>query len=80
LGAFGSVDAVVIFDEDTPIELIRSIRPDVLIKGADYSIETVVGSDVVLGYGGRVELARLIDGKSSTGIINKAKAAKDLKS
>ncbi|MCZ0963688.1 D-glycero-beta-D-manno-heptose-7-phosphate kinase [Paracoccus benzoatiresistens] len=76
LGAFGTVDAVVIFEEDTPIDLIREIRPDVLIKGADYSIETVVGSDIVLGYGGRVELARLIEGKSSTNIITRAMIGK----
>lgn len=75
LGAFGTVDATVIFEEDTPLDLIRAIRPEVLIKGADYTIETVVGSKVVLAYGGEVRLAPLESGKSSTGIIQKAMSA-----
>ncbi|WP_116083157.1 D-glycero-beta-D-manno-heptose-7-phosphate kinase [Tropicimonas sp. IMCC34011] len=73
LGAFGTVDAVVIFDEDTPVRLIRSLKPDVLVKGADYSMDAVVGSDIVLGYGGEVRLAPLVDGKSSTSIIRRAR-------
>jgi len=72
LGAFGTVDATIIFDEDTPLDLIRAIRPDVLIKGADYTVENVVGSEIVLAYGGKVRLAPLEAGKSSTGIIRKA--------
>jgi D-beta-D-heptose 7-phosphate kinase/D-beta-D-heptose 1-phosphate adenosyltransferase len=72
LGAFGMVDATVIFDDDTPMSLIELIRPDVLIKGADYTIESVVGSAFVLGYGGDVLLAPLEAGKSSTRIIQKA--------
>lgn len=72
LGAFGTVDATIIFDEDTPLDLIRAIQPDVLIKGADYTVETVVGSEIVLAYGGEVRLAPLEAGKSSTGIIRKA--------
>jgi D-beta-D-heptose 7-phosphate kinase/D-beta-D-heptose 1-phosphate adenosyltransferase len=71
LGAFGMVNATIIFDEDTPIQLIEAIRPDVLIKGADYSIDTVVGSGFVKSYGGEVILAPIEDGKSSTGIIQK---------
>jgi D-beta-D-heptose 7-phosphate kinase/D-beta-D-heptose 1-phosphate adenosyltransferase len=71
LGAFGMVDATVIFDDDTPLSLIELIRPDVLFKGADYSIETVVGSDLVLGYGGEILLAPIEAGKSSTRIIQK---------
>jgi D-beta-D-heptose 7-phosphate kinase/D-beta-D-heptose 1-phosphate adenosyltransferase len=66
------VDATVIFDDDTPMSLIELIRPDVLIKGADYTIESVVGSAFVLGYGGDVLLAPLEAGKSSTRIIQKA--------
>ncbi|QPN59142.1 D-glycero-beta-D-manno-heptose 1-phosphate adenylyltransferase [Synechococcus sp. CBW1002] len=73
LGAFGMVDATVIFDDDTPLTLIELIRPDVLIKGADYTIETVVGSSLVLGYGGDVVLAPIESGKSSTRMIAKAR-------
>jgi D-beta-D-heptose 7-phosphate kinase/D-beta-D-heptose 1-phosphate adenosyltransferase len=76
LSALGTVDAVVIFGEDTPIELIKAIKPDVLIKGADYSIETVVGADVVMNNGGKVLLAQLVPGKSSSGTIAKAKLDK----
>lgn len=73
LGALGTVDAVVLFDTDTPLELIKAIEPDVLIKGADYTVETVVGSDVVQSYGGTVLLAPLVAGKSSTNAIARAK-------
>ena len=51
------VDYVVIFEEDTPIELIRAIRPHVLVKGADWQVENIVGADFVLSYGGKVELS-----------------------
>ena len=72
LGAFGMVNATVIFDDETPLKLIELVRPDVLIKGGDYIIETVVGSSLVLGYGGKVLLSPLEAGKSSTQIIQKA--------
>lgn len=72
LGAFGMVDVTVIFDDDTPLSLIELIRPDVLIKGADYNIESVVGSSLVLGYGGDVLLAPIEEGKSTTRMIEKA--------
>lgn len=71
IGAFGMVDATIIFDQDTPMELIDLIRPDVLIKGADYTVESVVGSSLVLARGGEVLLAPLEGGKSSTRIIQK---------
>ena len=64
------VDFVVIFEEDTPYELIGELRPDVLVKGADYKIEEIVGADIVLGYGGKVVPVELVQGKSSTRIIN----------
>jgi rfaE bifunctional protein nucleotidyltransferase chain/domain len=63
------VDCVVPFDEDTPFDLICSILPDVLVKGGDYSVSTVVGADVVLGNGGRVEIVPLLGGHSTTGLI-----------
>ncbi|MBL28601.1 MAG: bifunctional heptose 7-phosphate kinase/heptose 1-phosphate adenyltransferase [Rhodospirillaceae bacterium] len=69
LASLAAVDLVVVFAEDTPLRLIELLRPDVLIKGADYTIETVVGADVVQGYGGRVVLADLVPGHSTTETI-----------
>ena len=71
LGSLEMVDATSIFEEETPLALIELIRPDVLIKGADYTIETLVGSQFVLDYGGKVLLAPLEPGYSSTQIIKK---------
>jgi D-beta-D-heptose 7-phosphate kinase/D-beta-D-heptose 1-phosphate adenosyltransferase len=64
-------DAVVIFNEETPIELIKMIKPDVLIKGGDYNLDTMVGSKEVLEAGGRVEIIPIREGFSTTGIIEK---------
>ena len=69
LGSHGTVDLVVVFDDDTPLTLIDALRPDVLVKGADYAIDEVVGGDVVQGYGGEVVLATLKEGYSTTGTI-----------
>jgi D-beta-D-heptose 7-phosphate kinase/D-beta-D-heptose 1-phosphate adenosyltransferase len=66
-----SIDYLLKFDDDTPLKLIEAIKPDVLVKGADYTKEQVVGWDVVEGYGGRVALAPLIDGKSTTSVIQR---------
>lgn len=71
LSAMGFIDYVVIFDEDTPYELIKKIQPDVLVKGGDYKPEEVVGRDIVLARGGRLELISFVEGKSTTNIINK---------
>jgi D-beta-D-heptose 7-phosphate kinase/D-beta-D-heptose 1-phosphate adenosyltransferase len=68
------VDAVVAFGEDTPFELITALQPDVLVKGADYTVDKVVGADVVLARGGRVVLADLVAGQSTTNIIAKMRA------
>lgn len=68
------VDAVVIFEEDTPLELIKKIMPDVLVKGGDYTVETVVGSKEVIANGGRVIINPLIENFSTTGIIEKIKS------
>jgi rfaE bifunctional protein nucleotidyltransferase chain/domain len=65
------VDSVVVFDEDTPLELIKLVMPDVLVKGGDYNINTIVGSDIVLGYGGKVEVVALLPGYSTTAIEEK---------
>ncbi len=73
LGALECVDAVVLFQDETPIKLIEGISPDVLVKGGDYSVETVVGAEFVIAAGGRVELLDLVDGLSSTSTIEKMK-------
>lgn len=67
------VDAVVIFEEDTPLELIKSIMPDVLIKGGDYSIEQIAGAKEVVANGGRVIMNPIIEGFSTTSIIEQRK-------
>ena len=69
IAAVESVDAVISFDEETPIELIRRLKPDVLVKGGDYTIEGVVGADLVQSYGGRVVLVDLVEGRSTTRLI-----------
>jgi D-beta-D-heptose 7-phosphate kinase / D-beta-D-heptose 1-phosphate adenosyltransferase len=70
LAALAAVDAVVIFDDKTPLALIRTIRPDILAKGADYSADQVVGADFVKAHGGRTVLVPLVEGRSSSAIIN----------
>ncbi len=65
------VDAVVIFEEDTPLELIEIIKPDVLVKGGDYTIDQIVGAKEVIAAGGRVVINPILPGFSSTGIIGK---------
>ena len=72
LASLGAVDLVILFEEDTPLELIRAIRPEILVKGADYRVDQVVGADLVQGYGGRVLLADLLSGHSTTGTISRA--------
>ena len=69
LASLSFVDAVVLFDEDTPYELIKAVRPDVLVKGADYKKEEIVGYDIVTSYGGTVATVPLVEGYSSTKII-----------
>jgi len=69
LAALAAVDCVVLFDEDTPLALIRRLRPDVLVKGADYAREAIVGGDEVEGWGGRVVRVPLIEGKSTTALL-----------
>lgn len=69
------VDAVIIFNESTPIQLIKAIMPDVLVKGGDYAIEQVVGSKEVLANGGRVLINPIVDGFSTTGLIQQIKTS-----
>ncbi|MFI4890035.1 MAG: D-glycero-beta-D-manno-heptose-7-phosphate kinase [Steroidobacterales bacterium] len=76
LAAIGSVDAVVIFAEDEPLDLIAGISPDVLVKGADYQIGQVVGADLVVSRGGKVVLAPIVPGHSTSGTVQRAATAK----
>ncbi|MEK9833015.1 MAG: bifunctional heptose 7-phosphate kinase/heptose 1-phosphate adenyltransferase, partial [Rhodospirillaceae bacterium] len=71
IASLAGVDAVVLFDEDTPMALIEAVRPDVLVKGADYAPDEVVGGELVTSYGGRVVLADLVDGFSTTDTISR---------
>ena len=71
LSELESVDYIVVFNEDTPVKLLKSIKPDVLVKGADYRRDQVVGGNLVESYGGRVELVKLVKGRSTTNIIRK---------
>ena len=71
IGALRGVGAVVAFDEPTPMALINAIRPDVLVKGADYRVDQVVGAGEVQSWGGRVELVKLIEGQSTTATIQR---------
>jgi len=65
------VDAVIIFEEDTPLELIKGVMPDVLVKGGDYTLEQIVGAKEVMAAGGRVLINPIVQGFSTTGIIDK---------
>lgn len=69
LAALEAVDCVVVFDQDTPLELIRHLRPDVLVKGADYERRAIVGADDVEGWGGKVVRVPLVPGQSTTGLL-----------
>lgn len=73
LAALFFVDAVVLFEEDTPLNLITALMPDVLVKGADYTIENVVGAKEVMANGGEVKTISFVEGHSSTSIIQKIK-------
>jgi D-beta-D-heptose 7-phosphate kinase / D-beta-D-heptose 1-phosphate adenosyltransferase len=71
IAALAAVDCVVLFDDDTPLELIRKLRPDVLVKGADYAAEAIVGAREVEAWGGRVVRVPLIKDKSTTGLLDR---------
>jgi rfaE bifunctional protein nucleotidyltransferase chain/domain len=77
VAALASVDCVVVFDEDTPLALIRRIRPDVLVKGADYQRNDIVGGDEVEGWGGRVVRVPLVKDKSTTSLLAKLRRPRD---
>jgi D-glycero-beta-D-manno-heptose 1-phosphate adenylyltransferase len=71
LASLVMVDAVVLFSEPTPLELILTIKPDVLVKGGDYKVEDIAGAKEVLGWGGKVIINPIVEGFSTTSIINK---------
>ncbi|MFN8338707.1 MAG: D-glycero-beta-D-manno-heptose 1-phosphate adenylyltransferase [Saprospiraceae bacterium] len=73
LAALQSVDMVLIFEEDTPYELIAAILPDILVKGGDWSVDQIVGSEVVLSHGGTVQSLQFLDGYSTTALEKKIK-------
>lgn len=76
VGALKSVDYVVFFDEPTAEALIRQVRPDVYVKGGDYTLDTLPEGQIVLGYGGKVELVQLVEGRSTTNVIARIKGEK----
>ncbi len=76
LAALGCVDAVTLFDEDTPRELIAALVPDVLVKGGDYRVEDVVGREEVEAAGGRVVILPYLDGRSTTGLVRRIQGGK----
>lgn len=71
IAALESVDYAVLFNEETPIGIIKTLKPDVLVKGADWNRNTIVGSGFVSSYGGKVSIVKLIKGRSTTNLINK---------
>jgi len=74
LAGLAAVDCVVLFDEDTPLELITRLQPDVLVKGADYSRDAIVGADIVESRGGRVVRVPLVQGFSTSSIVERLRA------
>jgi len=76
LAALACVDAVLVFDEDTPERVVRAIQPDVLVKGADWPADAIVGRDTVEARGGRIVRAELATGYSTTAILERIKAAR----
>ena len=72
--SFNAVDWVVSFAEDTPENLLRQVKPDVLVKGGDYGIDQVVGADIVRAYGGEVRVLGLVENSSTTAIVEKIRS------
>jgi len=73
MAALSFVDAVILFDEPTPTELIEALKPDILVKGDDYTVETIAGADFVLNNGGEVKTIALVKGYSTSALIEKIK-------
>lgn len=75
VAAFAAVDCVVLFGEDTPLTIIRQLRPDVLVKGADYAPDAIVGAADVESWGGRVVRVPLVADRSTTSLVNKLRGS-----
>ncbi len=75
LASFSFVDAVVVFEEETPLKLITAILPDILVKGGDYEVNQIVGHDVVLNNGGEVKTLSFLEGYSSTSLVSRIKGS-----
>jgi len=73
LGALAFVDYIIIFEEDTPLDMIKTLKPDILVKGGDYKLEEIVGHREAAAYGGRVETIPMLEGYSSSAIIDRNK-------
>jgi len=73
LASLKSVDHTVLFDDETPLQLIKKVKPDFLVKGGDWEVPQIVGSDFVLSYGGQVKSLQFINGRSTTLIVEKSK-------
>jgi D-glycero-beta-D-manno-heptose 1-phosphate adenylyltransferase len=73
IASLAFVDAVILFEEETPLNLIEALSPDILVKGNDYTIDKIVGADFVIEHGGRVETIPLVEGYSTTNIVSKLK-------
>ncbi len=71
IAALESVDYVILFNEETPLKVIKELKPDILVKGADWDSKQIVGSEVVLSYGGKVSTIKLIKDRSTTNLIKK---------
>jgi rfaE bifunctional protein nucleotidyltransferase chain/domain len=76
MASLAFVDAVILFDEDTPFDLINYVKPDILVKGDDYTIDKIVGADIVMENGGEVKTVPLVKGYSTTDVISKIKNLK----
>lgn len=73
MASFAFVDAVILFDEETPLDLITLLKPDILVKGDDYTAENIVGADIVITHGGVVKTVALVQGYSTTNLVKKIK-------
>jgi D-beta-D-heptose 7-phosphate kinase / D-beta-D-heptose 1-phosphate adenosyltransferase len=76
MAAIKGVDGVILFGEQTPLNVIRELQPDVLVKGADYAEDQIVGADIVRARGGRIVRIALVDGQSTTSVIEKSKGSR----
>ena len=76
LAALSCIDAISIFNEETPAALIRAVKPHILVKGADWPLKSIAGRSEIMSWGGKVKRIRLLPGRSTSGILRKAKSAR----